>query len=124
PTNGAPDQIHVGSAASGGVWKIEVAECEEVRQRPRTRKLLRRFRNVLHRQRVDCDSLDVDREELALASAAGDLEEARLFEVPDLPHECAVQRRSAGSAASGESFSSVHDVPIGIASAKRAWPIL
>src|SRR5438034_673808 len=93
-------------------------------RRQRTRKLLRRFGNVVHRQRVDCDSLDVDREELTLASAARYLEEARLFEVPDLAHECAVQRRSAGPAASGESFSSVHDVPIGIASAKRAWPIL
>src|SRR5207247_38998 len=54
---------------------------------------------------------DLNCQEVTLASAADHVEEARLFVVPNLAHECTVQRRAARLARSGKSFGAVHDGP-------------
>jgi hypothetical protein len=50
----------------------------------------------------------LDGEKLSLASAACHFEQTRLLEMAHLAHDGTLQRRSAGLASSGQSFSAVN----------------
>ena len=87
----------------GGVRKVEIVGRKEVRERTRPRELLGGLSDVFEPDGID-RRIDLDRQELTLASRAGHLEETCLLVMADLAYKSALQGRAAGLAASGESF--------------------
>src|SRR5207237_9366270 len=78
--------------------------------RSRPSELRRGLGHIFYLQRLDL-RVDLNCQEVTLASAADDVEQARLFVVPNLAHERTVQRRTARLAHPGKSLGAIRYDP-------------